>query len=147
MKCIDLAFYFSRLIHTFPLHVFTSVSPGQQSSHTWRHTTSIMKDRIFSSGTEKCVFPAFLVAVCIFLLYCWSCWAELSYCLIVPSISFVCRAVFWWQLCALTGRGGADLRGLVEYLLGSSTTNQASDAGRPRAYPSTTLLHVLALGL
>lgn len=82
MKCIDIAFYLSRMIPMFPLHDFTPVSPGQQSSRTWRHTTSIMKGRIFSSGTEKCVFPAFFMTVCTFLLYCSSRRAELllSYC-------------------------------------------------------------------
>lgn len=47
----------------------------------------------------------------------------------------------------LTGRGGADLRGPAEHLLGSATTNQAADAGRPRAHPTTPLLYILALGL
>lgn len=50
-------------------------------------------------------------------------------------------------LLALTGRGGAHLRGLVEYLLGPATTNQAADAGWPRAGPAATLLYILALRL
>lgn len=49
--------------------------------------------------------------------------------------------------CLPIGRGGADLWGLAQYLLGPAATNQASDAGWPRAYPTATLLHVLALGL
>lgn len=31
--------------------------------------------------------------------------------------------------CLPIGRGGADLRGLAEYLLGPTAANQASDAG------------------
>lgn len=51
-------------------------------------------------------------------------------------------------LCSLlTGRGGADLWGLAQYFLGIAATNQAPDAGWPRANSTATLLHVLALGL
>lgn len=51
-------------------------------------------------------------------------------------------------LCSLlTGRGGADLWGLAQYFLGTAATNQAPDAGWPRANSTATLLHVLALGL
>lgn len=60
MKCIYISFCLPRS-HAFLLYDFTS--PGQQSSLIWRHTTSTMKDRIFSSGTEKCVFPAFFLNV------------------------------------------------------------------------------------
>lgn len=56
---------------------------------------------------------------------------------------FICLHVHW----SPTGRGGADCRGLAEYLLGPAATNQAPDAGWPRANPAAPLLYVLALGL
>lgn len=58
MKCTDRAFNLSKILQAFLLYNFTSLSSGQQSSHIWRHTTSTMKDKIFNSGTEKCVFLA-----------------------------------------------------------------------------------------
>lgn len=65
MKYTDRALNFSRIFHAFLLHDLTSLSLGQQSSLIWRLTTSTMKDKIFNSGTEKCVLVAcFCVHLC-----------------------------------------------------------------------------------
>lgn len=113
-----------------------------------------MKDKIFNSDTEKYVFLAcfwvhpsfehrfpFLAAWVALPVRC-----SLVDPLYYPQhprglIHMLCL------LSALTGRGGAHLRGLVEYLLGPTTANQAADAGWPRADPAATLLYVLALRL
>lgn len=167
----------------FLLSDSTSLSPGSQSSHILRRTTSTMKDRIYSSDTEKWVFTAVSsVCLCLLLFYCFILLsAEAPECLhfstpcLLPLFSFffslshlhlifstrytlylkgviTVRCVHLYvcidnSSCLPIGRGGADLRGLAQYLLGPAATNQASDAGWPRAYPTATLLHVLALGL
>lgn len=125
-----------------------------------------MKDRIYSSDTEKWVFIAVYRSVFVFS-------AAVSEYLDFLTL-FV--APFFWIYCINnafcpkglkpvncvylyvcmrtdysfflpTGRGGADLWGFAEYLLGPAATNQASDAGWSRAYPTATLLYILALGL
>lgn len=132
-----------------------------------------MKDRIYSSDTEKWVFIAVCMSVCLCLLYLSTFSAAASEYL---DFSTLCVALFFLLYCIKNafcpkglkpvnceylyvymrtdyssyfpiGRGGADLWGLAEHLLGPAATNQASDAGWSRAYPTTTLLYILALGL
>lgn len=167
----------------FLLSDSTSLSPGSQSSHILRRTTSTMKDRIYSSDTEKWVFTAVSsVYLCLLLFYCFvllfsrSTWMSplfntvsvalfsfvfslshlhlifsTHYTLYLKGVITVCCVHLYVCIdnssCLPIGRGGADLWGLAQYLLGPAATNQASDAGWPRAYPTATLLHVLALGL
>lgn len=137
-----------------------------------------MKDRIYSSDTEKWVSTALCVCVFAFILivmfYPPFKQKHLNVLLspFLVFLSVICNLIdpthymldprvvitaYCVYLCVCvcidnsfslpTGGGGADLRGLAEYLLGPATTNQASDAGWPRANPTTPLLYVLALGL
>lgn len=155
-----------RIVHAFSLRAITSLSPGQPFSHIWRHTTCTMKGRTFSSGTEKCVFPASFLDVFVFIclnrlpflaagldltakscLMYPTCYPPSSSRMLTPAVGSYVQLCAQCSSCVVTGRGGADLRGLVEHLLGPTATDQAADAGWPRAYPAATLLYVLALRL
>lgn len=98
------------------------LSPGQQSSHILRRTISTMKDRIYSSDTEKWVFT-YLTLYPPFLSPCQHC--LLPFCAVIWNLIYPvhyaasqrgnrcawCMCVHWKKLlCPNRKRGSWSLR-------------------------------------